>query len=207
MKLFFVLAVATSAMLLVQGAPHITSEEMGKAVEQLKERITSEIQSAYGPRARQEAEAKSAYGPRARQEAEAKSAYYPRGRQGAQSAYFPREQNYHAQSAWGPRKQGYGRQVSIPAHMHRYYYYNYYLAQQDKVTAQVRGAQIQNCGTAGNIVQAALTPLNTLFPSQFGVLVNCQISPGCVQVRVDVPADDRLVDIDVCDLGKSLIIY
>ena len=193
MKLFFVLAVATSAMLLVQGAPHITSEEMGKAVEQLKEMITSEIQSAYGPRARQEAEAKSAY--------------YPRARQGAQSAYFPREQNYHAQSAWGPRKQGYGRQVSIPAHMHRYYYYNYYLAQQDKVTAQVRGAQIQNCGTAGNIVQAALTPLNTLFPSQFGVLVNCQISPGCVQVRVDVPADDRLVDIDVCDLGKSLIIY
>ena len=160
-------------------------------MEQLKERITSEIQSAYGPRARQETEAKSAYLP------------YNR----AQSAWGPREQNYHAQSAWGPRKQGYGRQVSIPADMYRYYYYNYYLAQQDKVTAQVRGAQIQNCGTAGNIVQAALTPLNTLFPSQFGVLVNCQVSPGCVQVRVDVPADDRLVDIDVCDLGKSLIIY
>ena len=109
MKLFFVLAVATSAMLLVQGAPHVTSEEMGKAVEQLKEMITSEIQSAYGPRAHQEAEAKSAYGPRARQEAEAKSAYGPRARQGAEakSAYLP---YYHAQSAWGPRKQG---QVSI----------------------------------------------------------------------------------------------
>jgi hypothetical protein len=49
MKLFFILAVATSTiMLLVQGAPHghITSEEMGKAVEQLKEMITSEIQAA-----------------------------------------------------------------------------------------------------------------------------------------------------------------
>ena len=102
MKLFFVLAVATSAILLVQGAPQITSEQMGKAVEELKEMITSEIQSAYGPWARQGAEAKSAYGPWARQGAEAKSAYYPRARQGAQSAYYPRQQNYHAQSAGHP---------------------------------------------------------------------------------------------------------
>ena len=36
--------------------------------------------------------------------------------------------------------------------------------------------------------------------------MNCQISPGCVQVQVDVPANDVLTDIDVCDLGKSLII-
>ena len=146
MKLFFVLAVATSAILLVQGAPSITSEEMGKAVEQLKEMITSEIQSAYGPRARQGAEAKSAYLPYYR----AQSAYFPREQnyhaqsaQRPQSAYFPREQNYHAQSAqrpqsayfpreqnyraqsaqhpqsaWGPRKQGYGRQVSIAANTH-----------------------------------------------------------------------------------------
>lgn len=115
MKLFFVLAVATSAMLLVQGAPQITSEEMGKAVEQLKEMITSEIQAV---------EAKSAYFPRARQGAQ--SAYFPREQnyhaqsaQRPQSAWYPREQNYHAQSAqrpqsaWQPRKQGYGRQVSI----------------------------------------------------------------------------------------------
>ena len=113
MKLFFVLAVATSAMLLVQGAPSITSEEMGKAVEQLKEMITSEIQSAYHPRARQGAEATSADIIWARQEAEAKSAYLPYYR--AQSAHFPREQNYRAQSAGHPRKQGYGRQVSIAA--------------------------------------------------------------------------------------------
>ena len=46
MKLFFVLAVATSTMLLVQGAPQITSEQVGKVVEQLKEMITSEIQAA-----------------------------------------------------------------------------------------------------------------------------------------------------------------
>ena len=44
MKLFFVLAVAAStSMLLVQGAPQgqITSEEMGKVVDQLKEMIKS----------------------------------------------------------------------------------------------------------------------------------------------------------------------
>ena len=122
MKLFFVLAVATSAMLLVQGAPSITSEEMGKAVEQLKEMITSEIQSAYHPRTRQGAEAKSADIIWARQGAEAKSAYLPYYR--AQSAHFPREQNYRAQSAQfpqsagHPRKQGYGRQVSIAANTH-----------------------------------------------------------------------------------------
>jgi uncharacterized protein YoaH (UPF0181 family) len=76
MKLLFVLAVATSTiMLLVQGAPHITSEEMGKAVEQLKEMITSEIQAA---------EAKAAY------------AQPP----WAQSAQYPRKQNYDAQSAY-----------------------------------------------------------------------------------------------------------
>ena len=119
--------VATSAMLLVQGAPHITSEEMGKAVEQLKEMITSEIQaveakSAYYPRARQGAEAKSADLIWARQGAKANSAYPPWTRQGAeaksayipyyhaQSAYFPREQNYHAQSAWHPREQNYRAQ-------------------------------------------------------------------------------------------------
>ena len=43
MKLFFVLAVAASTiLLLVQGAPQITSEELGNAVEQLKEMIQSE---------------------------------------------------------------------------------------------------------------------------------------------------------------------
>ena len=45
MKPFFVLAVAAATiMLLVQGAPsgQVTSEEMGKVVEQLKEMIKSE---------------------------------------------------------------------------------------------------------------------------------------------------------------------
>lgn len=53
MKLFFALAVVTSTvLLLVQGAPQITSEELGKAVEELQKMIKSELQAA---------EAKSAY--------------------------------------------------------------------------------------------------------------------------------------------------
>ena len=74
--------------------------------------------------------------------------------------------------------------------------------QKDRVTAQFFGIQIHNCGTAGDIINSALSVLN-IYSAQFGVLVDCQISPGCVQARVDVPADDVVADIDVCDLGKS----
>lgn len=80
--------------------------------------------------------------------------------------------------------------------------------QSERVTAQVRGVDIkQNCGPAAAAINTALAPLSNYFPNAFGVLVDCQVSPGCVQVRVDVPADDVLTDIDVCDLGKSLIAY
>jgi hypothetical protein len=168
MKLFFVLAVATSTiMLLVQGAPQISSEEMGKAVEQLKELLKSEA----------------------------------------------------AKLASHPREQGYGRPVSIiklanVIQCKHFHYYSYFITQgtqkftsvqKDRVTAQVRGIDIRNCGTTGTIINSALAVLN-IYSDQFGVLVDCQISPGCVQVRVDVPADDVVADIDVCDLGKSLII-
>ena len=93
MKLFFVLAVATSSLLLlVQGAPspQIRSEELGKAMEQLKEMIKSEIQAAeaeaqYYPRAKSEQYpwAKSEWGPRAKSEwgPRAKSEQHPRVRQ------------------------------------------------------------------------------------------------------------------------------
>ena len=74
-------------------------------------------------------------------------------------------------------------------------------SQEEQASMQVQGVSIVNCGAAGNIINSALSVLNVLFPTQFGVLVNCAISPGCVQVEVDVPANDVLVDIDVCDLG------
>lgn len=76
--------------------------------------------------------------------------------------------------------------------------------QRERVTAQVRGVNIQNCGTTGTIINAALAVLN-IYADRFGVLVDCQASSGCVKVRVDAPADDPVADIDVCDLGKSLI--
>ena len=134
MKPFVVVAVAISVILLLglptelQGAPRITSEELGKAVAQLQELLRRSKAADHGKLSQQ----------------------------------------------------------------------------RQPVTAQVSGVNIQNCGAAGNIINSALSVLNTLFPNDFGVLVDCQISPGCVQVRVDVPADDILADIDVCDLGKSL---
>ena len=87
MKLFFVFAVAASTvLLLVQGAPQIRSEELGKAVEQLKEMIKSEIQAA---------EAKSTHNTNTQWSSYAKSEQRPRGHQEAQSTYYrPREQNY-----------------------------------------------------------------------------------------------------------------
>ena len=83
MKLFFVLAVATSSLLLlVQGAPSpgIRSEELGKAMEQLKEMIKSEIQTA---KSEWYPQAKSEWGPRAKSEwgPRAKSEQYPWARQ------------------------------------------------------------------------------------------------------------------------------
>ena len=78
------------------------------------------------------------------------------------------------------------------------------IQQHERVTAEVNGVDIRNCGAAGAITNSALSILNIFFAGQFGVLVDCQISPGCVQVRVDVPASDPVTDIDVCDLGESL---
>ena len=165
MKLIPTVAVAASTILLLvlptelQGAPQITSEELGKAVQQLEELLKSEA-----------ANAKSAYGPR---ELNSKAQWY--GGPYAKSAHHPRELNAKAQ----------------------------HTRKESEATAQVRGVNILNCGTAGDIVNAALQPLNTLFSNDFGVLVDCQISPGCIQVRVDVPADDLITDVDVCDRGKS----
>ena len=75
---------------------------------------------------------------------------------------------------------------------------------EDRVTAQIRGTTIRNCGDAGNSVDSALTSLDFFFSDQYGVLVDCRssTSPDCVKVQIDVPADTTIVDIDICDLGK-----
>ena len=207
MKLIPTVAVAASTILLLvlptelQGAPQITSEELGKAVQQLEELLKSEAanaKSAYGPREfNSKAQwyggpyAKSAYGPR---ELNSKAQWY--GGPYAKSAYGPRELNSKAQWYGGPyaKSAHHPRELNAKAQHTR---------KESEATAQVRGVNILNCGTAGDIVNAALQPLNTLFSNDFGVLVDCQISPGCIQVRVDVPADDLITDVDVCDRGKS----
>ena len=69
-------------------------------------------------------------------------------------------------------------------------------------TAQVRGVQINNCGFIGTllqlILQSALGPLS----SSFGVLVDCRNARGCLQVRVDAPADVRKAEVNVCTSGE-----
>ena len=76
------------------------------------------------------------------------------------------------------------------------------IQQSERVAAEVSGVDIRNCGAAGNVIDAALAILD-LFGGQFGVLVDCRVSPGCVKVQVDAPANNPVADVDVCDLGKS----
>ena len=66
MKLFFVLAVATSSlMLLVQGAPspQIKSEELGKTMEQLREFIHRELLEAQAAEVNAQQESQAQYWP------------------------------------------------------------------------------------------------------------------------------------------------
>ena len=73
------------------------------------------------------------------------------------------------------------------------------LQQSSEVTAQVAGVIVEDCGEPfTSIINIAFGVLNVWFGGQFGVLVNCGISSNCVQVQVDVPANNVLTDIDVC---------
>ena len=160
MKLFFVLAVATSAILLqVHGAPQITSERLGKAVQQLQQMIKAELEAT-----------------------DAKSTYW--------GGPYAKSDNHLADTEWHPRQGELSTEIQQ-------------IREALRATAQVRGVNIRNCGTAGSIINSALAVLTTLFGNEFGVLVDCQFSPGCVKVQVDVPADTNIVDINVCD-RKSL---
>jgi hypothetical protein len=66
------------------------------------------------------------------------------------------------------------------------------------------GVQIMNCGNVGTVIQSALSVLNTLFPNDFGVLVDCGSVPGCTQVTVEVPSGTLITDIDVCANGRCI---
>ena len=103
MKLIFVLAVAASAiMLLVQGAPQVTSEELGKAVEELQELLKAEAAKiAQSAQIRESASAQwPPYKAQSSQIRESASAQWPPYYK-AQSAQRPEE----AQSANHPRLQ------------------------------------------------------------------------------------------------------
>ena len=75
-----------------------------------------------------------------------------------------------------------------------------------KAKSQYSGVTIENCGTAGTIIQNALTFGLGFIPggsSAYGVYVKCPTqSYPCTIVTVDVPADEVKADIDVCSQSK-----
>ena len=72
------------------------------------------------------------------------------------------------------------------------------LIERSLASAQVTGIDIQNCGFVGNIINFVLQAALAQFSSSFGVLVDCRGPQGCLQVRVDVPAETRKAEVNVC---------
>ena len=119
------------------------------------------------------------------------------------SQYHPKQPDSHAQWAqWGAatakQPDSHAQQAQWGAATANSDYHP------SEASAQVRGVNIRNCGSAGNIINAALSGLN-IFSNQFGVLVDCQEQGNCTRIRVDVPADDRKADVRVCNRESNTI--
>ncbi len=72
--------------------------------------------------------------------------------------------------------------------------------------AKSEGIEIEGCGVAGDIVQAAVGWLGIFYPSAFDLYLQCG-SP-CTIVTVQAPAGTTQADIDVCvDPGKHTIFF
>ena len=205
MKLIFTFAVAASAILLLvlptetQGAPSqrgpgIASEEVGKVVEELRGLLAksmaadSAVQDAGNHR---ETMTIAQRFPNSQHRAIAQR--FPNSQHRAIAQRFPSSQHRAiAQQSTHPRLAAQGK-----------------LQQSSEVTAQVAGFTIENCGEEYNVeeylgsLQSDFRVLNFFFGNQFGVLINCGISPNCVQVQVDVPAGNVLADIDICQVPNS----
>ena len=66
---------------------------------------------------------------------------------------------------------------------------------------------IQNCGLAGNIVQAALGILEVLFPNRVRVEIDCDVEGNgeCTSVNVEAPVGTTQTSVDVCARRGMLI--
>ena len=182
MKLIFTVALAATAILLLvlpmetQGAPSqrgpgIASEEVGKVVEELRGLLAKSMA----------ADSDVQYAGNHR-ETMTIAQRFPNSQHRAIAQRFPNSQHraIAQQYPWQLAAQG-------------------KLQQSSEVTAQVTGVIVEDCGEPfTSIINIAFGVLNLWFVNQFGVLVNCGISSNCVQVQVDVPANDVLTDIDVC---------
>ena len=73
-----------------------------------------------------------------------------------------------------------------------------------KVTAQVHGIEVNNCGISDEDLQCSLRFLTYIFgdlSDQFGLLVDCE-DENHVKVRVDVPPDTLFMEVEFRN-GKS----
>ena len=76
-----------------------------------------------------------------------------------------------------------------------------------KVTAQVDGVEIKNCGDATDILNSALSFLNELLPGEFGLLVDCESPDGCAKIQIDVPAGTTRTEIEICKTASKFNSY
>jgi hypothetical protein len=186
MKLFLTVAIATSAILLLaltleaQGAPQaIVSEEMGKIMQELQEKLTKAAQgSTFNAWHKTGAEYGGA---RAQQFGDRAHALYRET--WAQQFGGPRAQQLQGQSVNHLRK------AAV------------------LVQEQIMGVQILKCGSVGTIIQSALSVLDDVLDSKdFGVLVDCGSVPGCTLIAVQVPSGNLIADVGICDTGMPIAI-
>ena len=191
MKAFFTVGVVAALLMIapleLQAAPRgIASHAMGQAVEELKQLIQSMKEEAganyYG----------GYYDQSAKSMGEAKADYIYDDQSAKSMGEAKADYIYDDQSAIeAAETQSHHELKSLKQFL-----------ESNLATAQVRGVQINNCGFIGTllqlILQSALGPLS----SSFGVLVDCRNARGCLQVRVDAPADVRKAEVNVCTGGE-----
>ena len=164
----------------LQAAPQITSEVVGKAVQQLQQML------ALASMAEDDSPKYDGYY-RPAADGRAKANYYPVDHKNLLASKMAEGDS--------PKYDGY----YAPDHI---------MEAMQLATAQVRGVDIRpTCGFAGIILNIILSAALAPYNAHFGVLVDCSTPEGCVRVRVDVPADVLKSDVQVCRTSKLFFNY
>ena len=98
------------------------------------------------------------------------------------------------------------QQIRSPHQLDHGYQPPYRVNEEIDVTTQVSGVNINNCGFLPSLAGLILNGALSAFRSQFGVLVDCQATSSCIEVRVDVPADDLFTRVYICNESESCLV-